>query len=355
MSESSSAFISPIDFSSEWSDVTLTHRHSHTAIYTGTRYGRRFLLKALAPECANLTDYRLQQEQEFQFGVQLVHPNIAATYSLEQVEGVGRCIVQEWIDGVTLGEWLQTKPSKAARERAFGQLLDALEYVHGLQLVHHDLKAGNILITRNGSNVKLIDFGLSATDATLSPVPNNVQTDIRALGHLLSSLLPEHPFLARRCRNGHYATVSHIRRAITRRQRLFRLLPVLLSFALLAVAAMLFYQSWHERHHEQQRYEALLTLIDTHMAQEREQMMALVNRPVSFDSSNADDVTAYRAYLDKYVAIREAKWLIRDSIMGAYDENDPLREQVFQIWTRKELETVNELYPQMIDKLKVVY
>ena len=164
--ESSSSFIVPAEFSSEWRDVTLMQRHSHTLIYTATRYGRRFLLKTLSPDVASLTDYRIQQEQEFQLGVQLVHPNIAATYSLEQVDGVGRCIVQEWIDGVTLGEWVSAKQPNIVRERIFAQLLDALEYLHGLQLVHHDLKPDNILITRNGANVKLIDFGLSATDAT---------------------------------------------------------------------------------------------------------------------------------------------------------------------------------------------
>ena len=85
MNESSSAFIVPADFSSEWRDIILIHAYSHTQIYTATRYGRRFILKALKPEYASLTDYRLQQEQEFQLGIQLVHPNIAATYSLEEI------------------------------------------------------------------------------------------------------------------------------------------------------------------------------------------------------------------------------------------------------------------------------
>ena len=116
---SSSAFIVPDEFSSEWRDITLVHQHTHTLVYTASRYNRRFLLKTIKPEEAGLTDFRLQQEQEFQLGVQLVHPNIAATYSLEDVSTIGRCIVQEWIDGFTLGEWLQSRPSRAARERVF--------------------------------------------------------------------------------------------------------------------------------------------------------------------------------------------------------------------------------------------
>ena len=228
--ESSSDFIVPTDFSSEWHNIALIKSHSRTQVYTATRYGRRFVLKSLTPETASLTDYRLQQEQEFQLGIQLVHPNIAATYSLEEIDGVGRCIVQEWIDGVTLGEWLQTKPSKTSRERVLNQVLDALEYIHGLQLVHHDLKTDNILITRNGANAKLIDFGLSAADASVSPVPNNSRKDIESLQKLFPDICPK----------GSFATIAALRKTINRRKRLVRLLPVFLSALLLAAAVTLF-------------------------------------------------------------------------------------------------------------------
>lgn len=337
--DSSSEHIVPSDFSSEWRDITLTHKRKHACVYTATRYGRRFLLKALSPEEANLTDFRLQQEQEFQLGIQLVHPNIAATYSLEEVNGIGRCIVQEWIDGVTLDEWLQTNPSKAARERVFSQLLDALEYLHGLQLVHHDLKADNILITRNGSNVKLIDFGLSAWDATLSPVPNDPQVDVDALCRLFHI-------------RGKYPTIAALRRSITRRKRLLRSLPVILSVVLLCLAGTLFYLSWHERHVEQQRYDTMKTHVETYTSQEREQLLELVNRPVLFSAKSATDMKAYLDYADEYNSIRKRYWHMRDSIMATYDENDPLREQLFQLWLHKESNLDSELYPGITAKLQ---
>ena len=261
-SPSSSGFIVPADFSSEWRDITLTQTRSRTQIYTASRYGRRFVLKGLTSETASLTDYRLQQEQEFQLGIQLVHPNIAATYSLEEIDGVGRCIVQEWIDGLTLGEWLRTKPSKAARKRVFSQLMDALEYIHSLQLVHHDLKPDNILITRNGANVKLIDFGLSATDATITSVPNDPRKDIEALQRLFPDICPQ----------GHFANISALRKVLNRRNRLMFLLPVLLSAILLAAAAALFYISWQERQSEQLRIDELNAQIAAYEERERAQL-----------------------------------------------------------------------------------
>ena len=340
MSESSSAFIVPKDFSAEWRDISLIQKRARTHVYVGTRYGRRFVLKAIAPEYANLTDYRLQQEQEFQLGIQLVHPNIAATYSLEEIEGVGRCIVQEWIDGVTLGEWLQTKPAKAAQERVFAQLLDALEYLHGLQLVHHDLKADNILITCNGSNAKLIDFGLSALDATLSPVSNDLQTDIQALKKLFPAFVPE----------GQFSNIAALRQAVQRRKRIKQALPIVLAGLLLIIASILFYLSWHQRYVEKQRYEAMTEQVDRYLALEREQLESIVNRAETYNILNIDESLAYNACWKDISNMREQQWAIRDSLASLYPDNDPLREQFIQLWNQKEEDLNREMFSILANK-----
>lgn len=349
---SDSGFIAPEQFSHEWQNIQLLHERRNSVVYTAERYGRRFLLKALPLSDATLTEHRLQLEREFQLGIQLVHPNIAATYSLEDVPGIGRCIVQEWIDGVTLAEWLQTQPSRVARHRVFLQLLDALEYAHGLQLVHHDLKADNILITRNGTNVKLIDFGLSATDATLSSVPNDARADIQALACLMPSLLPGQRILLSRSLNGQYTTIAALRRAYNSRRYLIRLLPVLFSVLLLTAAAVLFYISWHDRHAEQHRYESMTAQVDAYIAQEREQILELIARPDSFDYRSSEQMIAYNDYLREYTTIRQQYWQVRDSLIATYAADDPLREQLFTMWTHHETEIDHELYPQITGKLK---
>jgi serine/threonine protein kinase len=45
-----------------------------------------------------------------------------------------------------------------------GELAEALAYVHSLGIVHRDLKPKNIMVTRNGERVKIIDFGLADSD-----------------------------------------------------------------------------------------------------------------------------------------------------------------------------------------------
>ena len=385
---SSSEFVAPMEFSSEWRNIELLQSRSHTMLYVATRYGRRFLLKSLTPEAARLTDYQLQQQKEFQLGVSLNHPNVAATYSLEEVPGVGMCIVQEWIDGITLGEWLRTKPSKAARKRVFSQLMDALEYIHSLQLVHHDLKPDNILITRNGANVKLIDFGLSATDATITSVPNDPRKDIEALQRLFPDICPK----------GHFANISALRKVLNRRNRLMFLLPVLLSALLLAAAAALFYISWHERQSEQQRidelnaqidayaerdlaqqemqqridemsaqieayeeqereqlkekkrYEAMCAQVDSLIAIERAELTEIVNRYEVFHMNNANEKRLFKECSKQYGDNNIRYQHVCDSIASLYDENDPLREQFWHLHARKQLEMNNELFKVLTSK-----
>lgn len=55
------------------------------------------------------------------------------------------------------------------------KILEGLEYLHSQGVVHCDLKAANILSTKNG-NVKLSDFGVSLTMKAVE----NLQTDVAA-------------------------------------------------------------------------------------------------------------------------------------------------------------------------------
>ena len=124
---------------------------------------------------------------------------------IEVVDGYGECLVQEWIDGVTLDEWLQKPHSRSQRQQVAHQLLEVMEYVHSQQVVHRDLKLSNIMVTRSGCVVKVIDFGLSdadyyailkspaGTEGYISPEqqkggPTDVRNDIYSLGIILDKL-----------------------------------------------------------------------------------------------------------------------------------------------------------------------
>ena len=330
---SDSGFIQPEQFSHEWQNISALQKRRDNIVYTAERYGRRFLLKTLQPECASLTEYRLQQEKEFRLGIALSHPNIAAVYSLEEVPEAGRCIVMEWIDGHTLAEWLQTKPSIRERKRVWEQLLDALSYLHANQRVHHNLKSSNILITRNGHNVKLIDFGLSDSDDSTCSVEQDVREDIRQLAPILRMLFPHrYALMARRCEQGHYSHIPSLQRAWQRRLRVWKIMPVLLAMVLLIVASIFFYMAYEERHAEQRKQQEMMAIVDEAFAiHEAELQMAINSSGTYLEAVNAMS------------QLSQEGWHVRDSIIALYSENDPIRVIVFDRWTQQEAILQNEL------------
>lgn len=245
--QSDSGFVLPQDVSSQWVEITLLQARSHSILYRAKRYGRWFVLKGLPPAQQHLTDSLILQDKEFRLGLLLVHPNIVATYSLETVPDCGRCIVMEAVDGQNLDRWLATKPDRQKRTRVLYQLLDAVEYLHARQLVHHDLKPSNILITRNGENLKLIDFGLSNTDDAATVAPNNLQDDLVPLADLMTLFRLHSPAtVIRRCRRGRYRNIAELRADLSHRERVARGVYVVLMVAMLLLCLGLSWQAFHE-------------------------------------------------------------------------------------------------------------
>lgn len=134
-------------------------------LFRAKRYGKWFVLKGLKLEYSTNPFYRELLEKEFELGMMLSHPNIVTFYGKEHDTVAGDCIVMECIDGVTLSDFLATNPSSDIVMKVIGEILSAMSYFHGLQVLHRDIKPSNILVTRNGNNVKIIDFGFSDTDS----------------------------------------------------------------------------------------------------------------------------------------------------------------------------------------------
>ena len=150
--------------SDSFSDYTKLKSNGFNRIFKAQRYGKWFILKGLKPEYQSNPFYLALLEKEFDISLQLDHPNIVKIIDKRHDKVAGDCIVMEYIDGVTLKEFLQTPHNQDVYDKIIGELLNAMSYYHSKQIIHRDLKPSNILITNNGNNVKIIDFGLSDTD-----------------------------------------------------------------------------------------------------------------------------------------------------------------------------------------------
>ena len=193
-------------------DITgpeLLHRSEKgfAEIWRVQKFGQFVVLKALKPELRDDPVYEALLRKEFEIGYGLNHPSICRTWHYRRHPELGNCIEMEWVDGVTLTERFQEgRPDDALFRKIASELCDAVAYLHSRQVIHRDIKPSNILITHNGDNVKLIDFGLAdsddsailkmpaGTETWLAPevkagAQADARTDIWALGCVLAALL----------------------------------------------------------------------------------------------------------------------------------------------------------------------
>src|SRR5260221_1262087 len=91
----------------------------------------------------------------------LSHPNIVSILTAEKHENVF-FIVMEFVPGETL-ETIISRDGTVDLALALGytcQICNALDHAHGQNVIHRDLRPGNVLVTDSGM-LKLADFGTS--------------------------------------------------------------------------------------------------------------------------------------------------------------------------------------------------
>jgi serine/threonine-protein kinase len=96
----------------------------------------------------------------------LNHPNVVRVLDYGKRGGT-LYLVMEYLDGPSLGEWLEARevpPPLSESLPLLLQILDALIAAHDANVVHRDLKPDNVILTRDvhgTSVVKVVDFGLA--------------------------------------------------------------------------------------------------------------------------------------------------------------------------------------------------
>ncbi|GMH13393.1 hypothetical protein Nepgr_015234 [Nepenthes gracilis] len=135
-------------------------------LYRGTYEGEEVAIKILErplndPEKSQVMEQQFQQEVLML--APLKHPNIVRFIGACRKPMVW-CIVTEFAKGGSVRQFLIKRQSRSVPLKlAVKQALDVargMEYVHGLGLIHRDLKSDNLLIFSDKS-IKIADFGVA--------------------------------------------------------------------------------------------------------------------------------------------------------------------------------------------------
>jgi serine/threonine protein kinase, bacterial len=131
------------------------------------RLPRRDALKVLAQQVSTDPTYRERFNREAHNAATLSHPHIVAVYDRGEYEGQ-LWISMAYVEGTDAARLLQERHRKGMPPdevvRIVAAVADALDYAHQRQLLHRDVKPGNILLAEldsGGWRAMLADFGIA--------------------------------------------------------------------------------------------------------------------------------------------------------------------------------------------------
>ncbi|MBL9106901.1 MAG: protein kinase [Myxococcales bacterium] len=133
-------------------------------VYRGldTVLSREVAIKVLHPHMAAREESRARLRREALTVAKLRHENILEIYDYSGEESADSYLVTEFIHGMTLREWLDTRwrPRPALAALVIHRLCMALAHAHKVGIVHRDIKPENVMIREDGC-LKLMDFGIA--------------------------------------------------------------------------------------------------------------------------------------------------------------------------------------------------
>ena len=118
-------------------------------------------VKILKEEFGKNEDFLRRFQNESKAIAVLSHPNIVKVYDVSFGDML-QYIVMEYIDGVTLKEYIEQQGSLSWKDAIHFtiQILKGLQHAHDKGIVHRDIKPQNIMLCRDGT-IKVTDFGIA--------------------------------------------------------------------------------------------------------------------------------------------------------------------------------------------------
>jgi eukaryotic-like serine/threonine-protein kinase len=131
-------------------------------VYFGvTQDGDRVAVKTIRQDLTGNDEAKARFDREILVLGMVAGPRIAALLAAADPEEVPPWLATEYIQGLTLSQYLQERgPLTTTMAAALGVMLaEGLSDIHEVGLLHRDLKPGNVILGADGP--RIIDFGLA--------------------------------------------------------------------------------------------------------------------------------------------------------------------------------------------------
>src|ERR1041385_2483732 len=131
------------------------------------RIGRRVALKIIRPEQrfdddADRVEFQRRLQREAELCASLQHPNIVTLFEAGYEDDIVAFLATEYVEGESLQARLKkTRPLPLDEALRIGEdVLRALAFAHSKNVIHRDIKPGNIILA-TGGEAKITDFGVA--------------------------------------------------------------------------------------------------------------------------------------------------------------------------------------------------
>ena len=127
---------------------------------TDGKLGRTVVVKVLPAELTAKQANLVRFEREARLASSLDHPNICTIFDLDEAEG-HHFIAMQYVEGRNVRQLVNGHPLELKSALLIAiQVADALAAAHARDIIHRDIKSGNVMVTPSGQ-VKILDFGLA--------------------------------------------------------------------------------------------------------------------------------------------------------------------------------------------------
>ena len=257
------------NFSKDYTDLRLIHasRYGNSRVFVANFNGKKVIVKALKEECANDAACRASLRQEYETTSMLDNKYIRKALDFVQIEGLGDCIIFEYIEGKSLAEHVRVGTlSEKQVKSILTEVCDGLNYLHRNGIVHSNLNPENILVTAADLRPKLIDLGIPETkqDADRELLIKEMEfvapeiikgedidsrADIYSIGKIMEfigqrNITKQFHSVATHCtqfsKEQRFDTISDVRSAIAKGPSLVKIIIILAILALVGGLAYVF-------------------------------------------------------------------------------------------------------------------